>query len=98
MPKIVDLESLPPSTPVPIPALAQRWGKSLRTLDRWKQDDAVGLPEFFYIRGRRHMKAGEALEWEKKLPSLSDANKRLTGYALQPKPPARDRAKIPDSA
>ena len=31
---------------------------------------------------RRYMTAGQALEWERKLPSLLAKNKRPTGYAL----------------
>ena len=82
MPKTIpDLESMPPGAWVPISALAKRWGKSVKTVgERWPQDEVLEMPKFKYIRGRRSLTVGEALEWEKKLPSLSDANKRPTGY------------------
>jgi hypothetical protein len=68
---------------VSLPALAERWGKSIKTVgERWPQDEALEMPKFTYIRGRRYMTAGQALEWEQKLPSLLAKNKRRTGYAL----------------
>jgi len=87
MPKTIpDLENLPTGALVSVPDLAKRWGKSVKTVgERWPQDEALEMPEFTYIRGRRYMSAGKALEWERKLPDLIAANKRQTGYALRPK-------------
>ena len=77
-----DLESLPRGARIPLPAYARRCNRSMRTIDRWISDPSVEFPRIFYIRGRRYLTAGDALDWERKQPDLLAANKRPTGYAL----------------
>jgi hypothetical protein len=80
--EIPNLESLPPGTRIPLVAYARRCGRSIRTIDRWIADPAVEFPPLRYIRGRRYVTAGDALEWERRLPDLLAANKRPAGYAF----------------
>jgi hypothetical protein len=82
MVEIANLESLPPGTRIPLPAYARRWGRSMRTIDRWIGDPATEFPPVLYIRGRRYVTAGDALKWERRLPDLLATNKRPSGGAL----------------
>jgi hypothetical protein len=84
--EIPDLESLPRGTRIPLTAYARRCNRSMRTIDRWIGDPGVEFPRVLYIRGRRYVTAGDALEWERRQPDLLATNKRPTGYAI-PKTP-----------
>ncbi len=90
----LNLESLPPGTRIPLTAIARRYHRSIRTIDRWIEDPAVEFPPIIYIRGRRYVTAGGALVWEQKQPDLL-ANKKATGFA---KADARHATKIPEVA
>ena len=80
-----DLESLPRGARIPLPAYARRCNRSLRTIDRWINDPSVEFPRIFYIRGRRYLTAGDALDWERKQPDLLDTNRKPTGFARRAK-------------
>jgi hypothetical protein len=55
---------------IPITAVAERYGRSLRTITRWIADPALGFPKPIYIRRRRYVIGGPLLEWEKIQPDL----------------------------
>jgi hypothetical protein len=78
-----DLESLPRGARIPLPAYARRCSRSIRTIDRWINDPSVEFPRIFYIRGRRYLTAGDALDWERKQPDLLDTNRKPSGFARQ---------------
>ena len=86
----LNLESLPPGTRIPLTAIARRYHRSIRTIDRWIEDPAVEFPPIIYIRGRRYVTAGDALVWEQKQPDLL-ANKKATGFAKADAPPRREK-------
>ena len=79
---------------IPLTAIARRYHRSIRTINRWIEDPAVEFPPIIYIRGRRYVTAGGALVWEQKQPDLL-ANKKATGFA---KADARHATKIPEVA
>ncbi len=84
--EIPDIEAMPRGARIPLTAYARRCNRSMRTIDRWIDDPAVEFPPVIYIRNRRYVTVGDALEWERRQPDLLATNKRLTGYAM-PKTP-----------
>jgi hypothetical protein len=89
----LNLESLPPGTRIPLAAIARRYHRSMRTIDRWIEDAAVEFPLIIYIRGRRYVTAGDAVAWEQKQPGLLVTNKKATGFAkADARQPAKNEA------
>jgi hypothetical protein len=45
-------------------ALAKRWGKSKRTVERWGKDPRMGLPPETFLNGWGHREESEIEQWE----------------------------------
>jgi hypothetical protein len=45
---------------------AQRWSISKRSVERWGEDEELGLPPEIEINGRRYRKLSELEAWERK--------------------------------
>lgn len=46
-------------------AVADRYNKDIRTVNRWTQDPALGFPKPTYIRGRKFWNLSELKEWDR---------------------------------
>jgi len=44
---------------------ARRWGKSVRTVERWGLDPAMGLPPEYDFNGHPHREESELEAWER---------------------------------
>ncbi len=77
---IPDLENMPSGAFVAVAALAGRWDKCTKTIERWSKDETLKkiFPKIKYIRGRKYTTAGEALKFERHfdIPGVAAANKR----------------------
>jgi hypothetical protein len=57
---------------------AARWSVSKRSVERWGEDEELGLPPEIEINGRRYRKLSELEAWERKR-AVSAATKRTQG-------------------
>jgi len=44
---------------------AKRWGKSVRTVERWGEDPEMDLPPEYDFNGRPHREESELTAWER---------------------------------
>jgi hypothetical protein len=49
---------------IPISDVAARYGRHVRTLERWIDDPSVAFPKPVYIRRQRYIRAGDLKAWE----------------------------------
>jgi len=58
--------TVPNSTDLlPDPAVAQRYGRNLRTLSRWDKQPALGFPKAIVINHRKYRRLAELETWER---------------------------------
>lgn len=50
---------------VPDPEVARRYGRSLRSLARWDEDEALGFPRPILIRGRKYRDLESLDAWDR---------------------------------
>jgi len=55
---------------------ARRWSVSKRSVERWGEDDELGLPREIEINGRHYRKLSELETWERKR-AVAAATKRI---------------------
>jgi hypothetical protein len=48
---------------------AERYGKTPRTIDRWRQNPRLNYPKQYEINGRPHGRLSDLEIWERSLPS-----------------------------
>lgn len=51
---------------IPIAAVAARYGRHVRTIERWFDDPSVGFPKPIYIRKLRYFRAADLEAWEQR--------------------------------
>jgi len=56
---------------------ARRYGVSTRTIDRWSDDDNLGLPAEIDIVGRKYRKLSELETWERARAAIAAANRTI---------------------
>jgi len=56
---------------------ARRYGVSTRTIDRWSDDDNLGLPAEIDIAGRKYRKLSELETWERARATIAAANRTI---------------------
>ena len=56
---------------------ARRYGVSTRTIDRWSDDDNLGLPAEIDIAGRKYRKLSELETWERARAAIAAANRTI---------------------
>ena len=56
---------------------ARRYGVSSRTIDRWSDDDNLGLPAEIDIAGRKYRKLSELETWERARATIAAANRTI---------------------
>ena len=56
---------------------ARRYGVSTRTIDRWADDDNLGLPAEIDIAGRKYRKLSELETWERARAAIAAANRTI---------------------
>ena len=49
---------------IPLAAVAARYGRHVRTIERWIDDPRVGFPKPLYIRRLRYIRATDLKAWE----------------------------------
>lgn len=60
-------------TLTPAGVVSRRYGRSVRTIDRWLDDDELGFPRPVVIRGRRYWRESDLVEWERKQAANASA-------------------------
>jgi hypothetical protein len=58
---------------IPDPQVAQRYGRSLRSLARWDEDKALGFPRPILIRGRKYRDLAALDAWDERQRGSSAA-------------------------
>jgi hypothetical protein len=48
------------------PQVAKRYGRSLRSLARWDDDETLGFPRAIYIRGRKFRDLAALDAWDRR--------------------------------
>jgi hypothetical protein len=56
---------------------ARRYGVSTRTIDRWSDDDNLGLPGEIDIVGRKYRKLADLEKWERARAAIAAANRAI---------------------
>jgi len=56
---------------------ARRYGVSTRTIDRWSDDDNLGLPAEIDIAGRKYRKLSDLETWERARAAIAAANRAI---------------------
>jgi hypothetical protein len=56
---------------------ARRYGVSTRTIDRWSDDDNLGLPAEIDIAGRKYRKLPDLETWERARAAIAAANRAI---------------------
>jgi hypothetical protein len=56
---------------------ARRYGVSTRTIDRWSDDDNLGLPAEIDIAGRKYRKLADLETWERARAAIAAANRAI---------------------
>ena len=56
---------------------ARRYGVSTRTIDRWSDDDNLGLPAEIDIAGRKYRKLADLETWERARAAIAAANRAV---------------------
>jgi hypothetical protein len=68
---------------------AQRWSVSKRSVERWGEDGALGLPSEIEINGRHYRKLSELEAWERARAvraAAKRAERHKPGRAADPAP------------
>jgi hypothetical protein len=74
-------------------AAAARASTTTRTLRRWVDDEEVGYPKPFVVRGRIYFWEDEILSWEQKNPGFGKPERTPEEQAERAKPKAQKKAK-----
>ena len=56
---------------------ARRYGVSTRTIDRWSDDDDLGLPAEIDIAGRKYRKLADLETWERARAAIAATNRAI---------------------
>jgi hypothetical protein len=68
MPKIEPQRAL-----IPDRVVGERYGRSVKTLERWEKDPELGFPPVIYLRKRRYRSAAALDAWDAKQRAMADA-------------------------
>jgi len=55
----------------------RRYGVSTRTIERWSDDDNLGLPTEIDIAGRQYRKLADLETWERARAAIAAANRAI---------------------
>jgi hypothetical protein len=58
--------AIPESTRLPTGAVAQRYGVSTRSVDRWWKDSQLNFPQPIIVRQRKYWALADLETWERK--------------------------------
>ena len=74
-------------------AAAKRANITPRTLRRWTEDESVGYPEPFVVRGRLYFWLDQIEKWEAANPAFGRPERAAEEQATRAKPKAQKKAK-----
>jgi hypothetical protein len=63
----------PPNNFLPDRLVGERYGRSVKTIERWEKDPALGFPPVIYLRKRRYRSAAALDAWDAKQRGMAGA-------------------------